>query len=647
MDIEETRKQAQDENTAPEILVNLAENKDYLTRQYIAENPNTPTEILLKLGTEFPREVLDNPIFDLLLLENPNLISDIPIKTLRSLIKQDNVPESFVVECAERESDKETLLGITSNPVASRNIIEKLTKSKFPEVAEAAKLHINWSGEMKEGWQELAEEKIKIIRPLYSGAATRIKHLQHEQPYLSILAKLGWIPNFLISHWNKHWNKWEILRDIANSVNTSPITLTELEKNNNPRIRRLIAINPNTPIETLENLVDDDEQGGAFGGEMQTVKMGLLENPNAPPIVLDKLAEHQNYQAREAVAKHHNCSVHTLNKLAEDESIEVCYQVAINPNTTSLILKKIFDRCEKIYIKKAIARHPNCSTGLLEKLLNEENKDIRYAILNNYSTPSYLIEKLALNESRKYIIKEGVRQLLNRKHLSLISLYLYFNNIDICIKNKKSESFQEKINRLHREYEQKERIKYWQRKEMLKKANNPDLYQANSKQTSLKTLKQLLQHKNTQIRRAVANNPKISIDIIKQIDSDSKILENAHYNSQISETLLKYLLVEKGKHCEPALKNYLNNNFNKYLNWIAKGYTKCDYLIVRLIILLNNYLTVEIFKSQSNSVYWLERYAIAQNSNTPVDIIHKLACDANKIVRAAAKDNLAKKKINV
>jgi hypothetical protein len=40
------------------------------------------------------------------------------------------------------------------------------------------------------------------------------------------------------------------------------------------------------------------------------------------------------------------------------------------------------------------------------------------------------------------------------------------------------------------------------------------------------------------------------------------------------------------------------------------------------------------------SLIWLERYAIAQNSNTPIDTLKTLALDANRIVRAAAKANL-------
>ena len=71
MDTEQIRRQAQDENTAPEILSQLSTSEDYLTRQYVASNLNTPVEILENLGEKFPDEIIANPIFNLLLLENP------------------------------------------------------------------------------------------------------------------------------------------------------------------------------------------------------------------------------------------------------------------------------------------------------------------------------------------------------------------------------------------------------------------------------------------------------------------------------------------------------------------------------------------------------------------------------------------------
>ena len=75
MNIEQVRKLAQDENTASELLTELAKSEDKLTRQYVAANPNTPIEVLLSICFEFPVEVINNPIIPLLILENPDCLT--------------------------------------------------------------------------------------------------------------------------------------------------------------------------------------------------------------------------------------------------------------------------------------------------------------------------------------------------------------------------------------------------------------------------------------------------------------------------------------------------------------------------------------------------------------------------------------------
>jgi len=70
MDAEAIKRQAQSENTPPEILAELATSKDKEIRRCVAGNPNTPVETLEKLGVDFLDNIVANPIFDLLLLEN-------------------------------------------------------------------------------------------------------------------------------------------------------------------------------------------------------------------------------------------------------------------------------------------------------------------------------------------------------------------------------------------------------------------------------------------------------------------------------------------------------------------------------------------------------------------------------------------------
>ncbi len=49
MNVEEARQQAQDENTAPEILARLAKSQNKEVRQCVAKNPNASVEVLKQL----------------------------------------------------------------------------------------------------------------------------------------------------------------------------------------------------------------------------------------------------------------------------------------------------------------------------------------------------------------------------------------------------------------------------------------------------------------------------------------------------------------------------------------------------------------------------------------------------------------------
>jgi hypothetical protein len=69
------------------------------------------------------------------------------------------------------------------------------------------------------------------------------------------------------------------------------------------------------------------------------------------------------------------------------------------------------------------------------------------------------------------------------------------------------------------------------------------------------------------------------------------------------------------------------------------SYNPAPYLS-RIIVLWHSQTSQKVLAENSCSFFWLDRYAIAQNPNTPLDILHTLAKDANRIVRAAAKANL-------
>jgi hypothetical protein len=132
-DIKLGRVVAKNSTTPPDILKTLGESDDKATRKSIAGNPNSPTDTLTRLATQFPEEVIQNPVFDLLLLENPNLLSEIPLASLRSLLKRQSIPIAFLSWAAKHE-DVGVQLAVVLNPLTPAKAVKGLVMSPYPNV---------------------------------------------------------------------------------------------------------------------------------------------------------------------------------------------------------------------------------------------------------------------------------------------------------------------------------------------------------------------------------------------------------------------------------------------------------------------------------------------------------------------------------
>jgi hypothetical protein len=116
---------AQNPQTSPHLLQQLASIKDRELRRQIACNPNTPTEVLWQLGIDFPEEILANPVFELLQLEHLDLAAQIPHCTLTSLLQCEGVPRSLL-EYALKQQDYSLWLAVAYNPQTPSLLLERL-----------------------------------------------------------------------------------------------------------------------------------------------------------------------------------------------------------------------------------------------------------------------------------------------------------------------------------------------------------------------------------------------------------------------------------------------------------------------------------------------------------------------------------------
>ena len=125
------REVANSEQTDERVLKLLASSKDRPTLRAVARNPNTPTETLFALAPEFPRPFFCNPVFDWLLLENPDRILEMGKGgVIRKILRVKDCPASMIAWAVESGSDADKLAVIRrgdASPEILRLIAEKST----------------------------------------------------------------------------------------------------------------------------------------------------------------------------------------------------------------------------------------------------------------------------------------------------------------------------------------------------------------------------------------------------------------------------------------------------------------------------------------------------------------------------------------
>ena len=118
-------------------LRRLSSSTDETTKHHLALNPNTPSEILLKLAPEFPRAFYKNPAFDWLLLENPDLLFEMKQGVLKHILSLRDCPKSFLQWAARNGSDSEKLVVVRRVDVADE-LLEIIATGKFCKAATIA-----------------------------------------------------------------------------------------------------------------------------------------------------------------------------------------------------------------------------------------------------------------------------------------------------------------------------------------------------------------------------------------------------------------------------------------------------------------------------------------------------------------------------
>jgi hypothetical protein len=522
--IELTRVVAANARANGELLRELSSFEDAETRIAVASNPNTPTDILFKLGIEFPQQLLDNSVFSLLLLENPNLVQDIPEDTLASLLRLPTVPNAFIewaltrkqYASGTREARSQIMFALAMNPKLSQEALQTLiyeagkhwTTARVPNVA---KLHVNWASEMTTGWKEAA---FSVVQKR-NIAKDNIEHDQASEPSLW---EIGIIPEEFLTA--LHPNS---LREIARQEETPGHILEMLlqSKMATKKVRVAVASNLNTPVHILEKLA---------GEEDPEVRRAAFLNPNTPTAIFQLFHKYQNaitLVTPQRTIANPQADAQTLCKIAKCQWTHICKEVASHPNTpTSLLID--FAHHKYWRIRASAANNPNLPIDLLEQLARDKRLGVRQGVVLNPNTPTTVLMRLLKDKS--WDLRRNIAQHPNVTPAILVSLAKdnYASVRVAVIENPKTPI-----------------------QLLAQLATDTDTYVrksvAQNSRISAAVLMQLGEDSRTVVRQAVASNPNTSPLVLTKLagDEDSTVRIAIAQNLNTPDDVLAYLQADK------------------------------------------------------------------------------------------------------
>jgi hypothetical protein len=388
---------ASDPTTAPEILAELGMSQRRSVRRLVASNPNTPVDRLIHLMAEFPYEVVENPMFTLLLLENPRLISDLEVSQLMGIIqRRTDLPQILLDQAIQHqstvihqvllnqfqfsESDLELFLPCISDLITATALLNQ------KNCTDRLKLISAQSG--NEYLQSILLEKCfsqvpELPMPLL---ITLIDHATHKIQVAMAL----------------HSGMTEVLLDqlLAPDRKKLHVRLAQCGDGHFQRLPQgkygYGSLSESLQLRLAQNQLRDRTA-------QIWVRQELVEQPWVTPAVLTLLSRDPYERVRGAVAKLSDLSVEMQLLLAEDESNVVQNSLANNRSMTEETLITMSTH-PNLRVRQLVARHLNTPIAVLKELAQEFV--LQPLIIRHLSTPIALLRDLATSGQHDIVLTQ-------------------------------------------------------------------------------------------------------------------------------------------------------------------------------------------------------------------------------------------------
>ena len=588
-------------NAPTSALAELAQDSNSTTRNWVAENPSTPVEILVQLASQ-PVDKTNNASTVETVLKNPNFP---PLERYRLLLTKQLKQETAKAH--------ELMARRTDSPYAMLQVLEKGDRNAKLTAARSNKTPIHVL-------EQLAKDTDETVRQVV---------LQNPNLPLHSLLELAKDESVNVRLW--------LAYNSSPHKTQKPVQLLEqLAQDTSEQVRARVAGLSETPVDILVRLANDSSRNVkvAVTGNPNTpvtvlTRLGLEEdivnqrNPNTPGMVLNqavntmngeslanfikhpvkgsqmpgetlaRLATHSNSSVRYRVAQHPNTPIDALEPLLNDEYGPVLWSIAgradIPPHYLEWLLRgkhKNSQDYEQIIIR--ICDRAVISPNLLETLTDSNQERVCRRVAAQPNLPQAILEKLLASANDSVLTTLACNQTLSSEFLARLA--------DLAIPNVCSA--------------------------IIKHPNmTPQLWF------------KLVQHPDVSVRQAIAaSSAPVNILEILARDLDKDV-----------RAKLELILPPQTKQTSPTLRGLprLYNPQTDDLATVLSEYARSPNAFVRLVTLLHPFTPDKILQQGAKSVSWLERYAVAENPATPIELRQQLAEDSNRIVRVVAKANLS------
>ncbi len=184
-----------------------------------------------------------------------------------------------------------------------------------------------------------------------------------------------------------------------------PGRLADLVRCGDENLRDLLAVNPSTPVETLEALSCRTAHDYAD----VCVRLRVLQNPSTPPDVIAQAAVARtgtrfgqrwwrgttaDALQRSWAMLHPRCPSSLLRDLTSHSDPRVRATVAGSPRAPARVLEALAPSLDAV-VRAAVASNPNTPRTLLERAAADPHRSVRAAAAANPNTPQALLERLA------------------------------------------------------------------------------------------------------------------------------------------------------------------------------------------------------------------------------------------------------------